>query len=297
MKILLVGKNGQIGYELERSLQGLGDLMAIDRAGMDLANLDQVREVIRAIKPDILINAAAYTAVDKAETDAERAMLVNGRAPGVMAEELNRLGGMMIHYSSDYVFDGTKAAAYVEGDPASPINIYGQSKLAGELAIQAAGVPHLIFRTSWIYGARGKNFLRTVLRAAKEQNELRIVDDQVGAPTWCRTVADATAHVLSQAVAQSNLRDWWCERSGTYHLTAQGEATWFEFANAILELKTPREFSRVIAIRTEDYPTPAARPANSRLSCARFLRTFCGLPDWKGALSLAMTDLRSSEAN
>ncbi len=238
MKILLTGKTGQVGYELERSLQGLGEIIALDRSQMDLANLDQVRDVIRAIKPDLIINPAAYTAVDKAESEPELAMRINGEAPGVMAEEAKKLGAAMIHYSTDYVFDGSKTTPYVETDPTCPINVYGATKLAGEQAIQAAGIPHLILRTSWVYGMRGKNFLLTMLRLAQERDELRIVADQHGAPTWCRTIADTTAHIVAQAKGAQHAQDWWQERSGIYHLTAQGQTTWYGFTQAILENAT-----------------------------------------------------------
>ncbi len=198
MKILVTGKTGQVGYELERSLQGLGQVIALDRAQMDLSNLAQVREVIRSIKPQLIVNPAAYTAVDQAEKEPELAMRINAEAPGVMAEEARTIGAAMIHYSTDYVFDGSKNSPYVETDPTCPINVYGRSKLAGEQAIQAADIPHLILRTSWVYGMRGKNFLLTMLRLAQERDALRIIGDQHGAPTWCRTIADTTAHIVAQ---------------------------------------------------------------------------------------------------
>ena len=200
MKILLTGKNGQVGWELQRTLTTLGDVVAIDRKGMDLANPDSIRNTIRAVRPDLIVNAAAYTAVDKAESEPELAMAINGIAPGIMAEEAGRLGAAMVHYSTDYVFDGTKTTPYTEGDILNPINVYGKTKLAGEQAVQAAGIPHLIFRTSWVYGLRGRNFLLTILRLAKEWDELKIVDDQIGAPTWSRMVAEATATILAQCL-------------------------------------------------------------------------------------------------
>ncbi|MEO7497834.1 MAG: dTDP-4-dehydrorhamnose reductase, partial [Massilia sp.] len=207
MKILLTGANGQVGYELERSLQGLGQVVAPRRAELDLSDLDQVRDVIRAVRPGLIVNPGAYTAVDKAETEVALAMRVNAEAPAVMAEEAVRLGAAMVHYSTDYVFDGTKAGAYVETDPTGPINVYGQSKLAGEQAIAATGVDHLILRTSWVYGMRGKNFLLTMLRLAAERDSLRVVSDQHGAPTWSRTIADTTALILAQARVGG--ADWW----------------------------------------------------------------------------------------
>lgn len=290
MRILLTGKTGQVGYELERSLQGLGEIIALDRSQMDLANLDQVRDVIRSIKPDLIVNPAAYTAVDKAESAPELAMCINGAAPGVMAQEAKRLGAVMIHYSTDYVFDGTKITPYSEDDPTCPINVYGATKLAGEQAIQAAGIPHLILRTSWVYGMRGNNFLRTMLRLAQEREELRIVADQHGAPTWCRTIADTTARIVALAGDAKNTREWWQQRSGIYNLTAQGQTTWYGFTQAILEnaavanklAKQPR----LSPIATRDYPLPARRPTHSALSCERLMETFTGLPEWDKALKL-----------
>lgn len=286
MKILLTGKTGQVGYELERSLQGLGEVVAVDRAQMDLSDLDQVRAVIRAVKPDLIVNPAAYTAVDKAESEPELAMRINGEAPGVMAEEAKALGAAMIHYSTDYVFDGTKTTPYVETDATRPINVYGATKLAGEQAIQAAGIPHLILRTSWVYGMRGKNFLLTVLRLAQERDELRIVADQHGAPTWCRTIADTTAHIVTQARVAADPLAWLRERSGTYHLTSQGDTTWHGFARAILAHETVKTQPRLSAIATSDYPLPASRPQHSVMSCQRLIETFCQLPDWQLALGL-----------
>lgn len=295
MKILLTGKNGQVGYELERSLQGLGEIFALDRAQMDLADLDQVRAVIRRIQPDLIINPAAYTAVDKAESEAELAMLVNGTAPGVMAEEARKIGAAMIHYSTDYVFDGAKTTPYTEDDQPNPQNVYGRSKLAGEQAIQAAGIAHLILRTSWVYGARGSNFLLTMRRLAQQRDELRIVADQHGAPTWCRTIADSTAHIVAQLAGPTagegkNNAAKFGERlqavSGVYHLTAQGKTTWHGFTAAILEHASIAKKPVLTPITTQDYPLPAKRPVNSSLSCQRFIETFCDLPDWKHALRL-----------
>lgn len=292
MKILLTGNSGQVGYELERSLQGLGQVIAVDRAKMDLSDLDRVREVIRSVKPDLIVNPAAYTAVDRAESEPELAMRINGEAPGVMAEEAKKLGAAMIHYSTDYVFDGSKADPYAEDDPTCPINTYGRSKLAGEQAVQAAGIPHLILRTSWVYGMRGKNFLLTVRRLAQERDELRIVSDQRGAPTWCRTISDTTAHIVAQLLAAPAARrdriqqDAWQARTGIYHLTAQGETTWYGFTQAILAHASITKKPLVTPIKTQDYPLPAPRPANSVLSCERLTSTFCSLPDWDSALKL-----------
>lgn len=286
MKILVTGKSGQVGYELERSLQGLGEIIALDRSQMDLSDLIQVRNVIREIKPGLIVNPAAYTAVDKAETEVELAMRVNGEAPGVMAEEAKKLGAAIIHYSTDYVFDGSKASPYVETDPTSPINVYGASKLAGEQAIQATGVPHLILRTSWVYGMRGKNFLLTVLRLAQDRDELRIVGDQHGSPTWCRTIADTTAHIIAHGKGSGDLQDWWQEKSGLYHLTAQGQTTWAGFTEAILANTVLQKKPKVTAITTQEYPLPAKRPHYSVISSKKLIDEFCDLPAWENSLNL-----------
>jgi dTDP-4-dehydrorhamnose reductase len=284
MKILVTGKSGQVGYELMRSLQPLGEVIGINQDQMDLADLDQVRDVIRRVQPGLIVNPAAYTAVDKAETEPELAMRINGLAPGVMAEEAARLGAAMVHYSTDYVFDGTKKEPYIEADLPCPLNVYGRTKLAGEQAIAAAGIPHLIFRTSWVYGMRGKNFLLTMMRLAAERDELRIVADQYGAPTWCRTLADTTACILAQARAASDSAAWWSENSGLFHLTAQGSTTWHGFANALLEKAAKKP--TLVPISSTEYPVPAARPANSRLSCEALMNRFGHLPHWRDALSL-----------
>ena len=287
MKILLTGKSGQLGYELERSLQGLGELVALDRAGMDLSDLDQVRDVIRALQPQLIVNPAAYTAVDRAESEPALAHRINAEAPGVMAQEAARLGAAIVHYSTDYVFDGSKASAYREDDPTGPLNVYGASKLAGEQAIAAAGARHLILRTSWVYGMHGKNFLLTMLRLAQEREELRIVDDQHGAPTWSRTIADTTALILSQAsVATVTGDDWWARHSGVYHLSSQGRTTWYGFTQAILAAANID--CRLIPIPAAEYPVPARRPNNSVLSSDRLISRFCHLPEWQEALRLCL---------
>lgn len=288
MRILITGKNGQVGYELERSLQSSGEIIALDRHQMDLSNLDELRKVIRAIKPNLIINAAAYTAVDKAESEPELAMLINGKAPGVMAEEAKKLNAALIHYSTDYVFDGKKSTPYVETDQTCPINVYGVTKLAGEQAIQQVGIPYLIYRTSWVYGMRGKNFLLTVLRLAKERNELSIVADQYGSPTWCRTIADITANVLTQSQWKVSNQEWWEQNSGIYHLTGQGHTNWFDFAQAILKNAVGTKLPLVKPLTTSEYPLPAKRPEYSVISSNKVLNNFCEIPDWEYALKLCL---------
>ncbi|MBY0238622.1 MAG: dTDP-4-dehydrorhamnose reductase [Burkholderiaceae bacterium] len=284
MKILLTGCSGQVGYELQRSLQGLGEVIAVDRARMDLANLDQVRAVIREVQPGLIVNPAAYTAVDKAESEPELAYRINAQAPAVMAEEAKRLDAALVHYSTDYVFPGTDPAPRVETDVTGPVNVYGASKLAGEQAIAAAGVRHLIFRTSWVYGMRGKNFLLTMQKLARERDMLRIVADQHGAPTWSRTIADSTATVLAQARAGGAA--WWEAHGGTYHLSSQGQTTWFEFTQAILEEAAIT--CKLEPITSAEYPTPAARPAYSVMSSQKLVDSLCALPHWRDALRLCM---------
>ena len=289
--ILLTGVNGQVGFELARSLQGLGKVVALDRSELDLGDLDQVRRVVREVKPGLIVNPAAHTAVDKAETDVEAAMRLNAEAPGVLAEEAKRLGAALVHYSTDYVFDGTKDGAYVESDAVNPQNVYGKSKLAGEQAIAAAGCAHLIFRTSWVYGTRGKNFLLTMLRVGAQRSELSVVADQYGAPTWANTIAALTSNVLAQAVSgrSGDWDDWWSSFSGVYHLTASGETSWHEFAQAIFELSDLAVKPLVKPIPAASYPTAATRPANSRLSNDKLADTFgVRAPDWRDALRLCM---------
>jgi dTDP-4-dehydrorhamnose reductase len=291
MKILLTGKNGQLGWELQRTLATRGTVVAPERQIMDLSDPDSVRHAVRDIKPNLIVNAAAYTAVDKAETEPELAMMVNGTVPGILAEEARNLGAAIVHYSTDYVFDGTKSTPYTEDDIPFPLSVYGKTKLAGERAIQTAGVPYFILRTSWVYGARGKNFLQTILRLARERDELRIVDDQIGAPTWCRMIAEATGQILAQC--QTPHAHGVMDVSGVYHLTAGGKTSWHGFTQAILE-HAPQFVGgasrpRLTPITTAEYPLPAPRPMNSVLSNDKLRHCF-GLaqPDWESALKLCL---------
>lgn len=296
MKILLTGVTGQVGWELQRTLSTLGEVIAAGRSAgepvlqIDLAKPDTIRQAIRTVQPDLIVNAAAYTAVDKAESEPELAMAVNGVAPGVMAAEAKQLGAAIVHYSTDYVFDGNKTTAYVESDQPDPQNIYGKTKLAGEQALQAEGVPHLILRTCWVYGLRGKNFLLTMQRLGREREELRVVDDQIGAPTDSRTIAEATAQILSQATP--NVASWLSNKSGVYHLSATGQTSWHGFAQAIFEHQPQhheRRLQRLIAIPSHEYPTPAKRPAYSLLSTHKLSNTFgLNLPNWRTALDLVL---------
>ncbi|EIF28215.1 dTDP-4-dehydrorhamnose reductase [Burkholderia sp. Ch1-1] len=287
--ILLTGVNGQVGFELARTLQGLGTVVAVDRAAMDMSDPDRVRAVVRNIRPALIVNPAAYTAVDKAEEELDLAMRINGEMPGVLAEEAKKLGAALVHYSTDYVFNGEKDCPYVEDDPTDPQNVYGRTKLAGEQAIAASGCAHLIFRTSWVYGTRGKNFLLTMLRLGAEREELSVVADQIGAPTWSNTIATLTSNVLAQAVGGSD--DWWKQSSGVYHLTASGATSWHGFAQAIFDNSKLPKKPTVKPIPAASYPTPAARPANSRMSSDKLFSTFgVRAPKWDEALLLCMAE-------
>jgi dTDP-4-dehydrorhamnose reductase len=287
MRILLTGCAGQLGRELKRSLCCLGEVIACDRQEFDLADPDALRDAVRDAAPAVIVNAAAHTAVDKAESEPELAMAINAIAPGVLAEEAKRLGALLIHYSTDYVFDGTKPAPYTEDDSPAPLSVYGRSKREGELAIAAADGRHLIFRTSWVYGLHGANFMKTMLRLGKERDELRVVGDQIGAPTWSRHLADVTALVLARKDIPN----------GLYHLAAAGETSWHGYAEAIFaEARRAGLLNKspvVHRITSADYPLPAARPANSRLDCSRFRRDFdLTLPDWRTGLIDCLADAR-----
>ncbi len=287
-RILLTGCRGQVGWELARSLSTLGEVVSLDSSQLDLTDVAAIRRTVAEIQPRIIVNPAAHTAVDKAESEVERAYALNATAPGVLAEEAERLGALLIHYSTDYVFDGSGEQARIETDATGPLNVYGASKLAGEQAIQANCQRHLIFRTSWVYGARGANFLLTMRRLMRERPELKIVADQIGAPTWSRSIADATAQVLAQVhsplVGADKPQPW-----GVYHMTNAGETSWHGFAQAILDLDAPESETRLLPIPSSDYPTPAKRPLNSRLNNDKLERVFSvRLPDWRLALRLCM---------
>ena len=299
-KILLTGKNGQVGWELRRTLAPLGDVVAVGHQEMDLSDPDSIRRTIREVRPHLIVNSAAYTAVDKAESEPDLAMAINGVAPGIMAEEAKRLNAAIVHYSTDYVFDGTKKLPYIEDDAPNPLNVYGQTKLAGERAIQASGVPHLILRTSWVYGARGKNFLVTILRLARERSELKIVDDQIGAPTWCRMLAEVTSQMLSQHYTSAARPSSIADISGLYHVVCGGHTSWYGLARKILEVVSghaSHAMPELKPIPTTEYPTPAKRPLNSRLSTEK-LKRMCGLivPAWEESLMLCMNESESIAA-
>ena len=280
MKILVTGHNGQVARELQMRLSDSAEVIALGRDRLDLGKPDAIREQVRALAPDLIINAAAHTAVDLAETEPEAAFAINATAPGVLAEEAAALGIPLIHYSTDYVFDGEKPGAYTEDDTPNPLGVYGRSKLAGERAIQAVGGESLILRTSWVYSLHGRNFLLTMRRLLQERDELRVVSDQIGAPTWAGNIAQATAQLVRQW--QAGTRAW-----GVYHLTAQGETSWFGFAGAIADhLRADgKACARLLPIPSCEYPTPARRPLNSRLDCSKLARDWgVRLPDWRDGL-------------
>lgn len=294
-RILLTGKNGQLGWELQGALAPLGEVVALGRAEMDLASPDSIREAVQAIKPDLIVNAAAYTAVDRAEEEPDVALSVNGMAPGILAEEAKRIGAVMVHYSTDYVFDGAKSSPYVEEDDPNPMSVYGRTKLAGELNIESTRVPHITLRTSWVYGARGKNFLLTILRLARERPRLRVVDDQIGTPNWTRMLAEASASILKQCYASGSTRGGFAESGSVYHLSASGHTSWCGFARAILEEAGEKAGDRppeVIAIGTADYPTAAKRPQNSVLANKKLFDTFgLSMPDWHADLHECLREI------
>ena len=283
MRILLTGPTGQVGWELAPRLAALGEVVALDRSALDLADAGVLRARVRDVRPDVIVNAAAYTAVDRAESEPELALAINGVAPGVLAEEAKRLGALLVHYSTDYVFDGTKEGAYVEDDATNPLSVYGRTKLDGERAIRASGCRHLILRTSWVYASRGHNFLLTMLRLGAERSELRVVDDQRGAPTWARDIAGATVRLLTNPP------------EGLLHLTAAGETTWHGFACEIMRLAGLTAV--VQRIPAAEYPAVARRPANSVLDNAR-LRAVAGIvmPPWEESLARCVAQASRTQA-
>ncbi len=294
MKILLFGKNGQVGWELNRSLQPLGEIIAVDIDEVDFTDSDGLRAIIQTVKPSVICNAVAYTAVDKAEEDEALALIINGIAPGIIAEEAKKLGTLLIHYSTDYVFDGTKTSPYLETDEPNPINAYGRTKLAGEIAVQSSGCDYLIFRTSWVYASRANNFMLTMLRLAQEKEELSIVADQIGAPTTARLIADTTVLCVQQVLKERLVGDF---SSDLYHLTASGCTSWFGFTEeiakqAINSLNMQLKLKELKPIPTSDYPTPAQRPINSQLSLAKLESVFTlKIPDWKASLAVCIAEV------
>lgn len=299
MKLLLLGRNGQVGWELQRSLAPLGELIALDRQddaggqGLcgDLSRLDELARTVRALRPDVIVNAAAHTAVDKAESEPEQARLLNALAPQVLAREAAQTGALLVHYSTDYVFDGSGSAARTETEATAPLSVYGSSKLEGEQLIQASGCRHLIFRTSWVYAARGGNFAKTMLRLAQEREALSVIDDQWGAPTGADLIADVTAHAIRQLQRQPG-------DQGLYHLVAGGETTWHAYASHVIararELAPDRPWKvqRIAAVPTSAFPTPAQRPHNSRLNTDRLQQTFgLRLPHWQAGVDRMLQEI------
>lgn len=295
MKILLLGKNGQVGWELQRSLAPLGELIALDRHSTDLcgdlSNLQGLATTVQQLRPDVIVNAAAHTAVDKAESEPALARTLNALAPGVLAQEAARLGALLVHYSTDYVFDGSGTRPWTEADTPAPLSVYGQTKLEGEQLIQAAGPRHLIFRTSWVYAARGGNFAKTMLRLAQERERLTVIDDQWGAPTGAELLADVTAHAIRQAMAQP-------QDAGLYHLAASGETTWHGYAKHVIA-QSVREQSaikilanEVAPVPTSAFPTPAKRPHNSRLNTGKLQAAFgLRLPAWQQGVDRMLAEI------
>jgi dTDP-4-dehydrorhamnose reductase len=295
LKILLLGKNGQVGWELQRSLAPLGELIALDRHSTDfcgdLADLAGLADTIRHVAPDVIVNAAAHTAVDKAESEPELARTLNALAPGVLAQEAAKLNALLVHYSTDYVFDGSGETPWAEGDAPAPLSVYGQTKLEGERAIQSSGARHLIFRTSWVYAARGGNFAKTMLRLARERERLTVIDDQFGAPTGADLLADITAHTVRQVLQRPT-------DAGLYHLVASGETSWNGYAKYVLAQAERAQKAikivakEVVAVPTSDFPTPAARPLNSRLDTAKLQATFgLKLPHWQKGVARMLAEI------
>jgi dTDP-4-dehydrorhamnose reductase len=288
--ILIIGKIGQVGWELRRTLAPLGRVVSVDFPDIDLTDGKSIVHWVRETRPQVIVNAAAYTAVDKAESESEKCNLINGVAPGILAEEARKLSALMVHYSTDYIFDGTKTIAYTETDPPNPLGAYGQSKLVGDQAVQQVDGNHLIFRLCWVYGARGQNFMLTMMRLAREREKLRVVRDQFGCPTWSRMIAETTALALRQVLAASEPGGF----KGVYHLAASGQTNWHGFAKAIIGLMPieGKKCRQIEPITTQEYPLPAKRPAYSVLSCDKLERTFgLHLPDWNESLQQVMESL------
>jgi len=292
MKILLLGNTGQVGWELHRALLPLGDITALDYPTIDMSDSDNIRQVVHQAKPNLIINATAYTDVDKAESELDLALAINGTGPGILAQEAKRISAALIHYSTDYVFDGTKGEPYTEQDTPNPLNVYGATKLAGERAIQDVGGAYLIFRTAWVYSLRRPCFVTKVLGWARKHETLRIVDDQVSNPTWARTLAEVTAQVISQG--HHHLVETMIHKKGVYHLTGNGSCSRYEWANVILILdpnKKEQIIRNVMAVSSDEFPTPALRPRNSALSNSKFIKTFgLNYPHWKQALRLMLME-------
>ena len=290
LRILLIGRSGQLGWELQRCLAPLGEVVTFDYPEIDLAKPASLPALVRGVNPQVIVNAAAYTNVDKAESEAELARQINAISPGVLAEEARRLGAAFIHYSTDYVFDGCKGAPYTESDALHPLNVYGQTKLEGEQAVQAAGGAYLILRTSWVYSLRQGGFVTKVLQWAREQETLRIVDDQISSPTWARMLAEATALIIAQG--QNDPVGYLTEKAGLYHLAGSGACSRYEWAQAILELdpkKSEQKVRQLLPAKSSEFPTPAERPLVSVLECGKFEQVFgLRLPEWRGALKLAI---------
>lgn len=298
MKILLLGKNGQVGWQLQRALAPLGEIVALERkdAGGDLADPQGLAAAVRAAKPQVIVNAAAYTAVDKAESEPQLARLINTEAPAALAREAAASGALLVHYSTDYVFDGSGSAPWQESDATGPLNVYGTTKLAGEQAIAASGCAHLTFRTSWVYAAHGDNFIKTMLRLAATRERLTVIDDQKGAPTGAELIADVTAHAISQTLQQP-------AKAGLYHLTAAGEASWFDYAQYVLALARQARpqgvktaAGGVQPIASSQYPAAARRPLNSRLDTRRLQAAFgLQMPPWQQGVTRVLREILESK--
>jgi dTDP-4-dehydrorhamnose reductase len=289
MKILLLGKNGQVGRELSEVLGPLGEVYAFDRAEADLEDLNGLKNIVTQYKPDIIVNAAAYTQVDKAESESEKAYLINATAVGVLAENAKQLGATFVHYSTDYVFDGSKKGFYFESDETCPISIYGKSKLSGEQAIIASGCKHIIFRTSWVYSPHGNNFIKTILRLVQEKDTLKVVNDQVGVPTSAKLIAEITAAVIQKISNKTVMEN---EIKGIYNLVPSGETTWYDLAKFVVKrsmdagVRLKLHLNSLLPIASEDYPLPAKRPKNSRLNTEKIISTFgVEMPDWQEDVS------------